>query len=150
MLNLKIDKRNVSEINRHGLFAKEVILEGELIWSPTENHIKKISLIEFEKLSVEDKQIWIDHCYQIDDYFQMDIDDTRFMNHSCEPNTMDFPADDKAAEGSGNLYLALKIQFDDEKNTLKVEEWGQQPTRLTKIGTLGCTRPMRSVRSPGA
>lgn len=93
MLNPKIDKRNLSEINRYGLFAKEVILEGELIWSPTENHIKKISLTEFEKLSTKDKQIWIDHCYQIDDYFQMDIDDTRFMNHSCEPNTMDFPVD---------------------------------------------------------
>ena len=24
----------------------------------------------------------------------MDIDDTRFMNHSCEPNTVDFPIDD--------------------------------------------------------
>ncbi|MDH3794429.1 MAG: SET domain-containing protein-lysine N-methyltransferase [Nitrosopumilus sp.] len=93
MLNPKIDKRNFSKINRYGLFANEMILKGELIWSPAENYIKKISLTEFEKLSAEDKQIWIDHCYQIDDYFQMDIDDTRFMNHSCEPNTIDFPVD---------------------------------------------------------
>lgn len=94
MLNPKIDKRNISEINRYGLFAKEIIFKNELVWSPTENEIKKISVIEFEKLSVDDKQIWIDHCYQIDDYFQMDTDDTRLMNHSCDPNTMDYPTDD--------------------------------------------------------
>jgi SET domain-containing protein len=94
MLNPKIDKRNISKINRYGLFAREVILKDELIWSTTENHIKKISLTDFEKLSAEDKQIWIDHCYQIDDYFQMDVDDTRFMNHSCAPNTVDFPVDE--------------------------------------------------------
>ena len=94
MLNPKINKRNSSKINRYGLFAKEMILEGELIWSPTENHIKKISLLDFEKLSSKEKQIWIDHCSKLDAYFQMDIDDTRFMNHSCEPNTMDFPFDD--------------------------------------------------------
>ena len=94
MLNLKIEKQNTSEINRYGLFAKEIIFKNELVWSPTENEIKKISIIEFEKLSVDDKQIWIDHCYQIDDYFQMDTDDTRLMNHSCDPNTVDYPADD--------------------------------------------------------
>lgn len=94
MLNQKIEKRSTSEINRYGLFAKEIIFKDELIWSPTENEIKKISVAEFEKLPVGDKQIWIDHCYQIDDYFQMDTDDTRLMNHSCDPNTADYPADD--------------------------------------------------------
>lgn len=94
MLNSKINKRNSSKINRFGLFASDLILEGEVIWSTTENHIKKISMAEFEKLSKNEQQVWIDHCYQIDDYFQMDIDDTRFMNHSCDPNTMDFPDDD--------------------------------------------------------
>ncbi|MFB5621133.1 MAG: hypothetical protein ACE5RC_08405, partial [Nitrosopumilus sp.] len=63
MLNPKIDKRDASKINRYGLFAKELILKGELIWAPTENHFKTISLDDFEKLSAEDKQIWIDHCY---------------------------------------------------------------------------------------
>jgi len=94
MLNQKIEKRSTSEINRYGLFAKEKIFKNELVWSPTENEIKKISVNEFEKLPVDDKQIWIDHCYQIDDYFQMDTDDTRLMNHSCDPNTMDYPTDD--------------------------------------------------------
>jgi len=109
MLNPKIDKRNISKINRYGLFAREVILKDELIWSTTENHIKKISMTEFEKLSAEDKQIWIDHCYQIDDYFQMDVDDTRFMNHSCAPNTVDFPVDDPT------MIVAMRdIQKDEE------------------------------------
>jgi hypothetical protein len=58
---------------------------------------------------------------------------SRSLDYDTSVIIMDFPADDKTAEGSGTLYMALKIQFDDEKNTLKVEEWGQQPTRLTKI-----------------
>lgn len=107
MLNPKIDKRNSSKISRYGLFANELILEGEVIWSTTEKHIKKISLIEFEKLPEDERQVWIDHCYQIDDYLQMDIDDTRFMNHSCEPNTGDFPDKDPT------MIVALR---DIEKN----------------------------------
>ncbi len=93
MLNPKIEKRNYSKINHVGLFAKEKILKNEFIWSATDDTVKKISLSNFEKLPDTEKQNWIDHCYQIDDYFQMDIDDTRFMNHSCEPNTVDFPSD---------------------------------------------------------
>jgi len=93
VLNPKIEKRNYSKINHVGLFAKEKILKKEFVWSATDDTIKKISLPNFEKLSDNEKQNWIDHCYQIDDYFQMDIDDTRFMNHSCEPNTVDFPSD---------------------------------------------------------
>ena len=93
MLNPKIEKRNYSKINHVGLFAKEKILKNEFIWSATDDTVKKISLSNFEKLPDNEKQNWIDHCYQIDDYFQMDIDDTRFMNHSCEPNTADFPSD---------------------------------------------------------
>ena len=93
MLNSKIEKRNYSKINHVGLFAKEKILKNEIIWSATDDTVKKISLPDFEKLPDNEKQNWIDHCYQIDDYFQMDIDDTRFMNHSCEPNTVDFPSD---------------------------------------------------------
>ena len=60
-------------------------------------------------------------CYQIDDYFQMDIDDTRFMNHSYEPNTVDFPSDvpimivaekdiEKDEEGTRN-YLPFMNPF---------------------------------------
>ncbi len=93
MLNPKIEKRNYSKINHVGLFAKEKILKNEFVWSATDDTVKKISLSNFEKLPDTEKQNWIDHCYQIDDYFQMDIDDTRFMNHSCEPNTVDFPSD---------------------------------------------------------
>ena len=94
MLNKKIEKRNCSRINRSGLFAKEKILKDEIIWSPTGETVKKITVSEFHELSKKAQQDWIDHCYLINDYFQMDIDDTRFMNHSCEPNTMDYPNDD--------------------------------------------------------
>ena len=121
MLNPKIEKRNYSKINHVGLFAKEKILKNEFVWSATDDTVKKISLSNFEKLPDTEKQNWIDHCYQIDDYFQMDIDDTRFMNHSCEPNTVDFPSDvpimivaekdiEKDEEGTWN-YLPFMNPF---------------------------------------
>ena len=86
MLNKKIEKQNCSQINRYGLFAKEKISKDEIIWSPSNDTVKKITISEFHELSKKDQRDWIDHCYQINDYFQMDVDDTRFMNHSCEPN----------------------------------------------------------------
>ncbi|MFB5606334.1 MAG: SET domain-containing protein [Nitrosarchaeum sp.] len=94
MLNRKIEKRNISKIDRFGLFAKEMIFKDELIWTPTDDTTKSILPSELEKLPLSERQVWIDHCYQIDDCYYMEIDDTRLMNHSCDPNTVDFPADD--------------------------------------------------------
>ncbi|MFB5622739.1 MAG: SET domain-containing protein-lysine N-methyltransferase, partial [Nitrosarchaeum sp.] len=93
MLNRKIEKRNISKIDRFGLFAKETIFKDELIWTPTDDTTKSILPSELEKLPLSERQVWIDHCYQIDDCYYMEIDDTRLMNHSCDPNTIDFPID---------------------------------------------------------
>jgi len=94
MLNKKIEKRSTSKINHFGLFAKELIHKDELIWTSTNDAIKVIHVTELKKLSKKEQKEWIDHCYQIGDHYHMDIDDTRLMNHSCEPNTMDYPKDD--------------------------------------------------------
>ena len=94
MLNKKIEKRNTSDINNFGLFARETIFKDEEIWRPTDGSFKTITMNELELLSSVERKYWIDHCYQIDDYLQMDVDDTRLMNHSCEPNTKDYPIQD--------------------------------------------------------
>jgi len=46
---------------------------------------------------------------------------------------MNFPADDENAKGTGLLYRALKIRYDDEKEKLAVEQMGREPIRLTEI-----------------
>jgi SET domain-containing protein len=93
MLNKKIEKRDTSKINRFGLFAADKIFKDEIIWSHSDDATKKIPVSKLEYLTAEERQDWIDHCYQIGNYYYMEIDDTRLMNHSCEPNTCDYPVD---------------------------------------------------------
>ncbi|PIN96796.1 MAG: hypothetical protein COU45_05980 [Nitrosopumilus sp. CG10_big_fil_rev_8_21_14_0_10_33_7] len=109
MLNEKIEKRSISRISRFGLFAKEKISKDEIIWVSSEDTIKTIHVTELEKLVDSERQDWIDHCYQIGDYYHMDIDDTRLMNHSCEPNTLDFPK-----ESPNAIIAARDIEKDEE------------------------------------
>lgn len=109
MLNVKIEKRDISKINRFGLFAKEVIFKDELIWAPTDDAIKMIPTNELENLSPHEQQDWIDHCYQIGDCYYMDTDDTRLMNHSCDPNTVDYPVDNPIM-----IIAARNIEKDEE------------------------------------
>ena len=109
MLNHKIEKRDISKINLFGLFAKEMIFKDELIWAPTTDAIKMIPITELENLSLHERQDWIDHCYQIGDCYYMDTDDTRLMNHSCDPNTSDYPI-----ENPTMIIAARNIEKDEE------------------------------------
>ena len=116
MLNKKIEKRNTSKINNFGLFAKEIIYKGELIWTSTDDAIKIIHVAELNKLPENEQKDWIDHCYQIGDHYHMDIDDTRLMNHSCEPNTIDYP------ENNPTSIIAVRDIKKDEEVT-----WNYMP-----------------------
>jgi len=108
MFSPKIEKRS-SKIEGLGLFAKEKILKGEIIWTFTPGTVKVIAVNEFENLPKDEQQVWIDHCYQMGDKFYMDVDDARLMNHSCEPNILDNPDDGKAT-----LVAARDIESDEE------------------------------------
>jgi len=46
---------------------------------------------------------------------------------------MQFPADDEDAKGTGLLYRALKIRYNNEKEKLEVEQMGREAVRLTEI-----------------
>ncbi|MGI0004540.1 MAG: SET domain-containing protein [Candidatus Nitrosotenuis sp.] len=89
MLNSKIEKR-VSGISGIGLFAKEPIGKGETVWLPTAELMEKIHVGDLPVLSENEKRDWIKHSYQVDETLYKDTDDTRFMNHSCSPNVVDF------------------------------------------------------------
>lgn len=88
MLNPKI-VRGKSTIEGTGLVAKEKIQKGETIWTASSESILKISLNDFHRLADSEKEPWIKHSYQIGDTLYMDSDDTRLMNHSCDPNVVD-------------------------------------------------------------
>ena len=92
-----------------GLFAKEKILKGEIVWTFSPDTVKTILASEFYNLSKKEQQIWIDHCYQMGDKFYMDVDDARLMNHSCDPNIIDNPEDCAAT-----LAAACDIQKGEE------------------------------------
>lgn len=108
MLSLKVERRR-SKIKGQGLFAKEPIHKGEVVWHFSQDTVRTILANEFESLSKKEQQTWIDHCYQIGDRFYMDVDDARLMNHSCEPNIIDNPED-----GAATLVAARDIQKDEE------------------------------------
>ena len=57
----------------------------------------------------------------------------RSLDYDTSVIIMEFPANDPSADGTGTLHMALKLGYDEKKNTLEVEELGQQPVRLTKI-----------------
>jgi SET domain-containing protein len=88
LLNPKIEKRQ-SPISGIGLFVKERIKKDEVIWSPTSEMMEKIHIEEIPMLSEDKRYDWIKHSYQMGDFLYKDTDDTRFMNHSCNPNAMD-------------------------------------------------------------
>jgi hypothetical protein len=52
--------------------------------------MEKIHIDELHSLPESKKYDWIKHSYQIGDTLYKDTDDTRFMNHSCSPNVIDF------------------------------------------------------------
>ena len=39
----------------------------------------------------------------------------------------------KPPQGTGLLYVALKMKYNDDKKRLEIEEWGSEPVRLTDI-----------------
>ena len=88
VLNPKIVKGK-SAIEGTGLVAKEKIMKGETIWSASSENVLKIKLTDFQGLDTSEQESWIKHSYQIGDTLYMDADDTRLMNHSCDPNVVD-------------------------------------------------------------
>lgn len=141
MLNKKIEKRNTSKINRFGLFAKELIHKDELIWTSTNDAIKVIHVTELKKLSENEQKDWIDHCYQIGEYFHMDIDDTRLMNHSCDPNTIDYPEEDPTS-----IIAARDINKDEEITWNYLPFMNPYQVFECNCGSKNCVKTVRKIQ----
>ncbi len=59
---------------------------------------------------------------------------TRSADYDTTAILLEFPAEGgKEADGKGVMYVAFKLRFDEKADKLEVEEWGNEPVRLTKV-----------------
>lgn len=85
----KLDRSLISGI---GLFADQFILKGDLIWKMTSISVFKISPAKYEELSQIEKNFILEKDYYwLDEYgnYSIPIDDSRFVNHSNDPNIIE-------------------------------------------------------------
>jgi SET domain-containing protein len=89
VVKTKLDRSLISGI---GLFANQDILKGDLIWKMTSISVLTISPTRYEELSQIEKDFIIDKDYYwLDDdgNYLIPLDDSRFVNHSNNPNIIE-------------------------------------------------------------
>jgi SET domain-containing protein len=89
VVKTKLDKSLISGI---GLFADQDILKGDLIWKMTSISSFQISPDKYKQLSQIEKDFIIqkDYYWMDDDgNYLIPLDDSRFVNHSNDPNIIE-------------------------------------------------------------
>lgn len=107
MLSDKLVKKP-SQIHGRGLFANDDIKKGEILWTE-DSDVKKITLEEFSKLTGKEKEEWHHYGYCADGLVWMEFDDSRYWNHSFNPNTKD---DDMTCIASRDIKKGEEITWD--------------------------------------
>lgn len=109
IIKTKLDKSSISGI---GLFANQFVAKNEIVWQITSISVLKIDSEHYTKLSILEKNFieekdyyWLDEnrCYMIP------IDDSRFVNHSNDPNII---------EKDDGYYVALHDIHPNEEITI--------------------------------
>jgi SET domain-containing protein len=116
----KLDKSNISGI---GLFANQTISKGDTVWKIHTISVFKInrdkydSLSEIEKQFIQEKDYyWLDD----DGNYMLPIDDSRFVNHSNNPNITEVDDDCCVASRDININEELTIDY---KTLVPKEHW---------------------------
>lgn len=89
VVKTKLDRSSISGI---GLFADQDIIKGEVIWKMTSISVFEITPDKYKKLSQIEKDFLIDKDYYwLDEHgnYLIPIDDSRFVNHSNNPNIIE-------------------------------------------------------------
>lgn len=89
VVKTKLDRSLISGI---GLFANQDILKGDLIWKMTSISVFQISPDKYKELSQIEKDFIIQKDYYwLDDdgNYLIPLDDSRFVNHSNNPNIIE-------------------------------------------------------------
>lgn len=120
IVKTRIDKSTISGI---GLFADQNILKGDTIWKMTNISVLKITPVEYKSLSTieqvfikEKDYYWTDK----DNNYMIPIDDSRFINHSANPNIVD--SDDNTCVASKNIKQGEELTID-YKTLVPKENW---------------------------
>lgn len=91
-----------SDINGIGLFAGEFVSQGTPIWRFTHGLDLKISEAELQAFPDRARESVLHYCYHstVDNTYVLPFDDSRFFNHSPNPNvtSVDIPDDPEGME----------------------------------------------------
>lgn len=120
VVKTKLDKSLISGI---GLFANQDILKGDLIWKMTSISVLRIAPERYEELSQIEKEF-----IKNTDYYWMDehgnylipIDDSRFTNHSNDPNIIEI--DENVCVASRDIKQGEELTID-YKTLIPEELW---------------------------
>ena len=120
IVKTKLDRSLISGI---GLFANQNILKGDIIWKMTSISVFQISPSRYTELSQIEKDFIIDK-----DYYWLDengnylipIDDSRFVNHSNNPNIIERDEDCCVASRDIKQNEELTIDY---KTLIPKELW---------------------------
>ena len=113
-----------------GLFSNQFIKQGEIMWIYENNFIKRYTLEEFNKMEPLQKE-FLEHygVIEFDGMWLLDLDDTRFINHSNDPNVK-FDSENTLAN-NGKALKDIKDMKDDVKSLM---DFKTRNDNLIKIG----------------
>ena len=89
-----------------GLFSKDFISKGTIIWSYVEGFDIKVHKSKYENLSSLQKKYIDTYFWKDGDYLYSSCDHSNFQNHSKNPNSISF--------GDDKMIAARDIQKDEE------------------------------------
>jgi SET domain-containing protein len=120
VVKTKLDKSLISGI---GLFANQDILKGDLTWKMTSISVFKITPDQYKELSQIEKDFIVEKDYYwLDDQgnYSIPIDDSRFVNHSNDPNIIEL--DENHCVASRNIKQNEELTID-YKTLIPKELW---------------------------
>jgi SET domain-containing protein len=120
VVKTKLDRSPISGI---GVFASQDILKGDLIWKMTSISSFHISPKKYKALSQIEKDFIIQKDYYwIDEQgnYVIPIDDSRFVNHSSDPNIIE--QDDNHCVASRDIKQNEELTID-YKTLIPKELW---------------------------
>lgn len=104
-----------------GLFSKNFIKKGTVIWEFVEGFDIEVKQEEYDQLNPVQKAFVDKYFWKESGYYYSSCDDSRFQNHSHDPNSV--PLDDKMV-AARDIYAHEEIlvnyqSFDDDFDSYK-------------------------------
>ena len=96
-----------SDIHGVGVFTKERIKKDTIVWEHNPVIDLMFNHVEIDEYFTENQREWLKNkCYYEKEFYRLDGDDARYMNHSLTPNL--------TTNARGQLIANKDIEIDDE------------------------------------